>query len=374
MSTVSERSAAPGEPVSDRPGPVSVADSAHSSQSSAVGSGLTVQPSSGRPPGQLSGWGRSFVPGYERRDEQLARVTAGAVLSRGLGRSYGDSSLPPAGVLATVGTTLADRILGFDEDTGVLHAEAGLSLLEMNRLLLPRCWFTPVTPGTQFVTLGGMVAADVHGKNHHVAGSIGGHVERLELRVADGRIVTCSREHEPELFAATIGGMGLTGHIHEVWLKMERVPTPWIYTRSYRLPDIDALLDGLRDAAQEWPMTVAWMDSLSGNGRGHLYCGRWAQPDEAPSHAPPTKPLINMPFALPSGLVNRALARCFAGERHKLAELARGKAVRPYRRGVSLMALLLREPGPVEPRRKPSHVAADFFDPAAEKVTAVLSH
>jgi len=261
--------------------------------------------------GQLSGWGRSFVPGYERRHEQLDQVTTGAVLTRGLGRSYGDSSLPPEGVLETVGTTLADRILGFDDHSGVLHAEAGLSLVEMNRLLLPRRWFTPVTPGTQFVTLGGMVAADVHGKNHHGQGSIGGHIESLSLRVADGRIVTCGPTLEPELFAATVGGMGLTGHIHEVRLRMQRVPTPWIYSKAQRLPDVDALLDGLKASAEQWPFTVAWMDSLSGNGRGHLLCGRWAEPDEAPAHAPPPKRRITVPFEMPSGLVNGLTVKLF---------------------------------------------------------------
>lgn len=261
--------------------------------------------------GQLSGWGRSFVPGYEVRDEQLEPITDGATLSRGLGRSYGDSSLPPPGVLRTVGTTLADRILGFDEHTGVLHAEAGLSLYAMNHLLLSRRWFTPVTPGTQFVTLGGMVASDVHGKNHHLAGCIGRHVTRLKLRVADGRIVTCGPDEEPEVFHATCGGMGLTGHILEVSLRMERVPTPWIYAHQRRVSDIDGLLDGLEETADAWPFTVAWLDSLQGAGRGHLLYGRWATEDEAPDHLPAPKRRVTMPFEMPSGLVNGLTVRLF---------------------------------------------------------------
>ncbi len=119
-------------------------------------------------------------------------------------------------------TVLADRLLSFDAASGVLRAEAGLSLDDIYRLFLPRGWFVPVTPGTKFVTLGGMVAADVHGKNHHKFGCFGAHVTELKLRVADGRVVTCSPTVERDLFRATIGGMGLTGHILEVAFKMVR--------------------------------------------------------------------------------------------------------------------------------------------------------
>jgi decaprenylphospho-beta-D-ribofuranose 2-oxidase len=257
----------------------------------------------------LSGWGRTFVPGHEIRSENLTSITSGATLSRGLGRSYGDASLPPADVHEVVGTARADRILGFDVDTGILRAEAGLCLSDMNRLFLPRGFFTPVTPGTRFVTLGGMVASDVHGKNHHVDGTIGRHVQRLRLRVADGRIVECSRELEPELFFATLGGMGLTGHILEVELKLAPIPSPWIERESFRLASLEETLRALKDASAEWPFTVAWMDTIATGralGRGILYVGRWAEPSKAPPHPPkPQKQRITMPFALPSGSMNR---------------------------------------------------------------------
>jgi decaprenylphospho-beta-D-ribofuranose 2-oxidase len=260
---------------------------------------------------QLSGWGRTFVPGYEARDTRLERAAPGAVLSRGLGRSYGDSSLPPEGALRTLGTTLADRILAFDEETGILRAEAGLSLETMNRVFLPRCWFTPVTPGTQYVTLGGMVASDVHGKNHHVAGTIGRHVVSLRMMLADGSVVTCSRDERSDLFLATLGGMGLTGHILEVELRLEKIPSPWIYAVNRRVRGIDELLDGLEASAKDWPMTVTWMDSTAGTGRGHLYCGRWAEAHEAPAGPPRPKFRVSMPFALPSGLLNPLTVRLF---------------------------------------------------------------
>lgn len=262
----------------------------------------------------LSGWGRTFVPGSEKRSENLLAITAESSLSRGLGRSYGDASLPASGVQEVVGTRLADRILGFDEASCVLRAEAGFALSELLRLYLPRGFFTPVTPGTKFVTLGGMVASDVHGKNHHVEGTIGRHVQALKLRLADGRIARCSREEEPELFFATLGGMGLTGHILEVDLKLVRVPTPWIYQESFRFSRLDDLLPAIRQASQQWPFTVAWMDTAASGtalGRGILYCGRWATPAEAPAHYPKDKRQLTMPFALPSGILNRATVRAF---------------------------------------------------------------
>src|SRR5687767_1376610 len=170
----------------------------------------------------ISGWGRIPVPGRQQLSEDLESLTEGAVLSRGLGRSYGDSALPPPDRPVVATTTLADRILGFDPGTGVLHAEAGVSIDQLNRRLLPRGFFVPVTPGTQFVTMGGAVAADVHGKNHHVAGCFGDHVTRLRMRLADGRIVHAEPDGEnSDLFWATTGGMGLTGHILEVDVSMK---------------------------------------------------------------------------------------------------------------------------------------------------------
>lgn len=257
---------------------------------------------------KLSGWGRTTAPGREIRSEQLESITVEATLSRGLGRSYGDSSLPAPAVERVVGTRLADRILGFDPATGRLRAEAGLCLAEMNRLFLPRGFFTPVTPGTKFVTLGGMIASDVHGKNHHVQGTIGRHVTELLLRVGDGRLVTCSREENSELFYATLGGMGLTGHILEVELTLARVPSPWIYTESFRIPSLDAFLVALKQGSRDWPMTVGWLDTVATGralGRGILFCGRWAEPAEAPPHLPRTRPAPTVPFDFPSFTLNR---------------------------------------------------------------------
>ncbi|MBZ0103685.1 MAG: FAD-binding oxidoreductase, partial [Thermoanaerobaculia bacterium] len=191
---------------------------------------------------RIAGWGGISVPGRELRSENLASVARGATLTRGLGRSYGDSALPPPGVATIAGSARADRILGFDEASGRLRAEAGLMLGTLARAMLPRRFFPPVVPGTQFVTLGGMVAADVHGKNHHVEGTIGRHVTALRLLTAAGEIVDCSRERHPELFRATLGGMGLTGHLLEVELAMARLPSPWILQETERARDLDHFL------------------------------------------------------------------------------------------------------------------------------------
>jgi FAD/FMN-containing dehydrogenase len=237
---------------------------------------------------RLAGWGRVFEPGEERVGEKLLPLSEGLPLARGLGRAYGDSALPAAGQAAVLGTRLANRILSWDPDTRLLRGEAGLSLYEVNHLFFNRGFFTPVTPGTQYVTLGGMVAADVHGKNHHVAGCFGEHVTSLRMRVADGRIVDCGPDLEPELFWATVGGMGLTGHILEVEFKMDEIESPWLVVETERIPNFDAFVDGLKDAAENWPFTMGWVDCLSRGramGRGVLYRGRWATKAEAPNRA-----------------------------------------------------------------------------------------
>lgn len=262
----------------------------------------------------LSGWGRyPVVEGREILSEDLERATRDVVLTRGLGRSYGDASLPPAGGRTVAGSRLADRVISFDAETGVLRAEAGLSLYAMNRLFLERGWFTPVTPGTQFVTLGGMVAADVHGKNHHVAGTFGAHVLGLRIRVGTGDVLEIGPETEPELFSATLGGMGLTGHVLEVEVRLERAETPWIWSESETVPDLEAMLVRLAEAGREWPYTVAWGDFANhrGRGRGILIKGRWATPQEAGGRAFAWPGEIAVPFDVPSWSIKDVGLRAF---------------------------------------------------------------
>ncbi len=258
-------------------------------------------------PTVLSGWGRHSTTAVELAPAELLPVPPEVCLARGLGRSYGDASLPSSSSRWALNTTHADRILAFDTSTGRLRAEAGLSLDALNRLMMPRGFFPPVTPGTKFVTLGGMVAADVHGKNQHAQGNIGHHVSSLRMLVADGRIVDCSRTEHPDLFFATIGGMGLTGIVLEVELTMARIPSPWIWQESRRIRDIDDFERSLVEAAPRWPFTMGWLDCMARGanlGRGTLFAGRWAEPGEAPDHAPPEKKKSRVPFDFPELTLN----------------------------------------------------------------------
>lgn len=267
-----------------------------------------------QPGERVAGWGRVFHPGRVIDSFDLESDSRDAVLFRGLGRSYGDSAIPPASKPVVVSTRLADRIRFFDRESGRIRAEAGLSIQSLNQLFLHQGWFVPVSPGTQFVTLGGMVAADVHGKSHHVDGTFGRHVESLLLRVADGRLIECSPENEPELFWATIGGMGLTGHILEVQFRLHRVSSPWILCESIKIDGIDMFVHELQAQAKKWPATVGWVDCLSRGaamGRGLLGCGRWAEPHEAPAHPPKFRSPIPVPFTLPFNALNPLSVRAF---------------------------------------------------------------
>lgn len=261
----------------------------------------------------VAAWGRTSLPGREIASEDLEGLTRDVSLSRGLGRSYGDSSLPANGG-AVASSRLADRILEFNDETGVLRAEAGLSLREMNRIFPRRGFASPTLPGTQLITLGGMVASDVHDKGHHVNGTFGRHVERLRMRLASGEIVECSREERSDLFLATLGGMGLTGHILEVTVRLQKVPSPWIWCESERIPHLDAYLDAMAEAAKTWPMTVGWIDCLTQGrsmGRGILMKGRWAEASEAPSKPPAPKFPLAVPIDFPGWALSPLTVRMF---------------------------------------------------------------
>ncbi len=262
----------------------------------------------------LAAWGRIAKPGSEWLVDDLEGASLGANLSRGLGRSYGDSSLPASCTDRVVATRRANRIVSVDAGTGVLRAEAGLTLAEINRLFIPRGLFTPVTPGTKFVTLGGMVASDVHGKNHHVEGCFGAHVRALKMRLADGSLVETSPSSEPDLFYGTLGGMGLLGHVLEVEFTLKPIASPWIWMESQRVTGLEEFMESLGRAAPAWPMTVGWIDcvSLGKNlGRGILIAGRWAEKDEAPPVAPDAPRGWGMPIDFPNAALNHTSALLF---------------------------------------------------------------
>jgi FAD/FMN-containing dehydrogenase len=268
------------------------------------------------PAAPVSGWGRFPIrPGRVVTPERLALPRPGGrVVARGLGRAYGDAALPAAPEDVVVETARADRILAFDQETGRLRCEAGLALSEIIRLFLPRGWFPPVTPGTRFVTVGGCVACDVHGKNHHRDGSFGRHVERLRLLLADGTVVDCGPREERELFLATVGGMGLTGLILEVTLRLAPVESGWIVLETEGVGSLAAMVDGLRAAGEGWPYTVGWIDCLTrgrGLGRGVLMRGRHATRGEAAGRAVPAGRALRVPVDGPEWLLSPLLMRAF---------------------------------------------------------------
>src|SRR5487761_1374278 len=233
----------------------------------------------------LAGWGRyprtecRLIAASSRRDALAVVTGQPSLIARGNGRAYGDAALNPE---ATLDLRQCDRVLAFNDATGMLEAEAGVMLADILDLFVPRGWFPPVTPGTKFVTLGGMLAADVHGKNHHKAGTIGDHVESLDLALADGRIVRCARDENAELFAATLGGMGLTGTILSVQLKLQPIETAYIRQETLRARDLDETM-ALFEASRDWTYSVAWIDCLAREnelGRALLYRGEHARRDE----------------------------------------------------------------------------------------------
>lgn len=283
----------------------------------------------------LSGWGRTaptvaevlHVEGTSGAVElvtELARrrPTRGAI-ARGLGRSYGDSSQNGGGVAIRLdGRTgeAADHIV-LDAERGTVRAPAGISLDAVMRTLVPRGWFVPVTPGTRSVTVGGAIASDIHGKNHHVDGTFGAHVLGVELLLADGSVVTAGPARDAELFWATVGGMGLTGVILSAELRLLPIETSRCVVDTERVPDLDALLAHMERDDDAHRYSVAWIDLMARGaslGRSVLTRGDHARRDElTPRQA--RDPLAFAPGALlgvPSlvpraGVLNRASIAAF---------------------------------------------------------------
>lgn len=234
----------------------------------------------------------------------------GTLLPFGNGRSYGDVCMNGAGVL--LGTRARRGILAFDEASGVLRAEAGILLSEILDVIVPRGWFLPVTPGTQFVTLGGAVANDVHGKNHHVAGTFGSHVTALELARSDGSRLRCSATENPELFVATIGGLGLTGVILWCEIRLKKIAGRGIHLVSRRFGGLDEFFAVSRELSGSFEYTVSWIDCLAGGaalGRGWFMAGTHAPPAEQRDFRPGRG--LNFFVQPPLSLVNSVTLRAF---------------------------------------------------------------
>jgi FAD/FMN-containing dehydrogenase len=218
-----------------------------------------------------------------------------------------------------------DRFIDFDQASGRLRCEAGVLLRDIQRMSLAHGWLLPVTPGTQMITVGGAIANDVHGKNHHVLGSFGDHVLGLRLARTDGSVIDCGPAREPGWFAATVGGMGLTGVIVEAELQLRRVAGPWLVTDTVPFDDLDeffALADG---SEAGWEQTVSWVDCLSGIGRGLFYRANPAAiPDLA---AQPAGRAARVPFVPPVSLVNGLSLRSFNALYFRKGRMKAGHAI-----------------------------------------------
>ena len=241
----------------------------------------------------------------------LTREPGASWIARGLGRSYGDSSLNVCGTVLL--TTDWDRLCHFDEATGVLECEAGVSLAAVIGVFLPRGWFLPTTPGTKFVTIGGAVAADVHGKNHHRDGSFGNFVLSLRLATATGEVVTCSREENTQLFFATLGGMGLTGVILSARLRLVRTPSCYVQVDFQATRSLAETLDRITETEANYRYSVAWVDATAQGerlGRSILMLANDAsvadlpQPLQSAAHTLPARRQLSVPFELPAMLLN----------------------------------------------------------------------
>ena len=269
----------------------------------------------------LAGWGRypridATVSAPRSIEELQVLAQQGNVIARGNGRAYGDSAVSAQN---TIQMKHFNRMLAFDAEQGQLEAEAGVLLADVIDAFLPRGWFPSVTPGTKFVTLGGMIAADVHGKNHHKDGSFGTCVGWIDVLTADGTVQRCSKTQNTELFEWTIGGMGLTGIILRAAVRLRPVTSPWIEQRTLVAENISHAIE-LFEQSHDATYSVAWIDCLQTGaalGRSLVMLGEHAdetavppQHRKTPLYIPPKRKL-NIPTEFPGWALNSFSVRAF---------------------------------------------------------------
>lgn len=277
-------------------------------------------------PCRLTGWGRTSpsvasvleLPTHEV-PAALAEVGPRGALARGLGRCYGDAAQNGGGLVVHPLASAHQAII--DTGRGTVTVPAGVSIDELLEVLVPRGWFVPVTPGTRFVTIGGAIASDVHGKNHHVDGSFGNHVESITLLLADGSQVVIGPDSDPELFWATVGGMGLTGVILGATFRLVPIETSRMSVDTERLADLDALFTAMSEGDDNYRYSVAWIDLMAKGrslGRSVLTRGDHARENqlgprqaEHPCAYGPRVQLLIPPVVPPMGVLNRLTVAAF---------------------------------------------------------------
>lgn len=286
----------------------------------------------------ITGWGRTNPTHSDLRRmeseadvvEAIASAGARGVLARGLGRSYGDVAQDGGGVVLDM-TALSRCTL--DPERGLLTAQAGASLDEILRVIVPRGFFVPVTPGTRFITVGGAIAADIHGKNHHREGSVGNHVHRMSLVTGDGNAVECGPQTSSEAFWSTVGGMGLTGVVMEAEMGLLPIETSRMRVDTDRFDCLDDLMAAMVEGDDAYRYSVAWVDSISASGRGVLTRGDHARMADLPSRMASDpleydpQPRLAAPAWAPSSLLNPLSVKVFneawyrRAPRHRVGEI-----------------------------------------------------
>jgi len=269
----------------------------------------------------ISNWGNYpkieaevFEPAFVHEVSSVVKKEQ-SILARGNGRCYGDVSLSKK-ILSTLSL---NKILAFDKTTGAINCQSGILLSDILKVTVPFGFFLPVTPGTKFITLGGALASDVHGKNHHAEGCFSNHVSKFKLVAADGNTLDCSRTENAEIFWNTIGGMGRTGVITEVAFQLKKIETSYIVSRNIKVKNLDEMLD-LFDQSGDITYSVAWMDCLkkgADQGRGILMLGEHATLADLDTKkkknplALPNKTNLNVPLFFPGWVLNKFAVKAF---------------------------------------------------------------
>ena len=225
---------------------------------------------------KLSGWGNNKFANskvyYPKNIAGIKNLIKCKTIARGLGRSYGDSSIQPS---STIITTKLNKVLHFDFKKGVLTAEAGISVLEIIEKIIPYGWFLPVTPGSKYISLGGMVASDVHGKNHHKRGSFRNFIKELIIINENKKLLTCSKKKNSNLFNYTIGGMGLTGIIYSCKFNLIKINSDLIEQKIVKSKNLIETIKNIKKN-NDYEYTVAWIDTSANKnstGRSIMFCG-----------------------------------------------------------------------------------------------------
>ena len=258
---------------------------------------------------KISGWGNNkFAYSkiyFPKNLSEVKKFIKKKTIARGLGRSYGDSAIQPN---STIITTKLNKIISFNQKNGILEAEAGISIEDILNLIIEKGWFLPVTPGSKQITLGGMVASNVHGKNHHKDGSFKNHIINFKIVNDKKKLLTCSKKINKKLFNYTIGGMGLSGIIYSCKFKLKKIKSNTIIQEKIKNINLQQTINSIKKS-KNWDYNVAWIDTsadINQLGRSILTRGKFSNKDDFKKR---TNKKIFIPRIFPSWLMNGLLIK-----------------------------------------------------------------